>query len=188
MPSVMTIWFTIRGADRWPNSPFRSTGSRTSSATPSNDSRPCAPRWGRKSWAKSWPELVCIWKLRPSDASAGRSRHSPFPVGNNPRRRHERSDVTAKRPNHVWHVDLTTVPMQLGLWCPWSPWALPQSWPWCWWVVIVLDHYSRRVMGFALFRKTPMSVEVRSCVHVRRERSVVPTGASPVPAKVVPAG
>jgi len=29
--------------------------------------------------------------------------------------------VTAKRPNHVWHVDLTTVPTQLGFWCPWSP-------------------------------------------------------------------
>jgi hypothetical protein len=72
--------------------------------------------------------------------------------------------ATAKRPNHVWHVDLTTVPTQLGFWCPWSPWALPQCWPWCWWVVVILDHYSRRVMGFALFRKAPTSVEVRSCL------------------------
>ena len=72
--------------------------------------------------------------------------------------------VTAKRPNHVWHVDLTTVPTQLGFWCPWPPCAWPQCWPWCWWVVVVLDHYSRRVMGFALFRKAPTSVEVRSCL------------------------
>jgi putative transposase len=72
--------------------------------------------------------------------------------------------VTAKRPNHVWHVDLTTMPTQLGFWCPWSPFAWPQCWPWCWWMAVVLDHYSRRIMGFALFRKPPTSMEVRSCL------------------------
>jgi len=83
--------------------------------------------------------------------------------------------VTAKRPNHVWHVDLTTVPTQLGFWCPWSPFAWPQCWPWCWWVTVVLDHYSRRVMGFALFRKAPTSVEVRSCLG----RAIGAAGTSP---------
>ncbi|HEV2947765.1 MAG TPA: DDE-type integrase/transposase/recombinase, partial [Gemmataceae bacterium] len=83
--------------------------------------------------------------------------------------------VTAKHPNHVWHVDLTTVPTQLGFWCPWSPWAWPQCWPWCWWGGIVLDHYSRRVMGFALFRKAPTSVEVRSCLG----RAIGATGTAP---------
>jgi len=29
--------------------------------------------------------------------------------------------VTAKRPNHVWHIDLTMVPTQAGMWCPWLP-------------------------------------------------------------------
>src|SRR5439155_21947576 len=47
---------------------------------------------------------------------------------------------------------------------PWSPFAWPQCWPWCWWVAFVLDHYSRHVMGFALFRKAPTSVEVRCCL------------------------
>ncbi|MBP90676.1 MAG: hypothetical protein CMJ64_28855, partial [Planctomycetaceae bacterium] len=37
--------------------------------------------------------------------------------------------VTAKEPNHVWHVDLTTVPTGSGLWTSWLPFALPQSWP-----------------------------------------------------------
>ncbi len=37
--------------------------------------------------------------------------------------------VTAKRPDHVWHVDLTTVPIGGGFWCSWLPFALPQSWP-----------------------------------------------------------
>ena len=34
--------------------------------------------------------------------------------------------VTAKHPNHVWHIDLTTVPTGAGFWAPWVPFALPQ--------------------------------------------------------------
>src|SRR5262249_50288076 len=58
--------------------------------------------------------------------------------------------VTAKRPNHVWHVDLTTIPIGSGFWTSWLPFALPQRWPFCWWVAVVMDHFSRRVMGFAV--------------------------------------
>ncbi len=68
--------------------------------------------------------------------------------------------VTAKRPNHVWHADLTAVPTSMGLWAPWLPFALPQCWPFCWWVAVVIDHYSRRVMGIATFRSNPTSVSV----------------------------
>jgi len=32
--------------------------------------------------------------------------------------------VTARKPNDLWHVDLTTVPISLGFWTPWSPFAL----------------------------------------------------------------
>ena len=32
--------------------------------------------------------------------------------------------VTAKRPNHVWHVDLTTVPTAAGFWTSWLPFAV----------------------------------------------------------------
>ena len=32
--------------------------------------------------------------------------------------------VTANRPNHVWHVDLTVVPTNAGFWVPWLPFAL----------------------------------------------------------------
>jgi transposase InsO family protein len=70
--------------------------------------------------------------------------------------------VTAKYPNHLWHVDLTVVPTGLGLWCSWLPFALPQLWPFCWWVAIALDHYSRRVMGFAAFNKLPASEAMRA--------------------------
>ena len=69
--------------------------------------------------------------------------------------------VTAKRPNHVWHVDLTSVPVG-GFWVPWLPFALPQRWPFCWWLALVVDHFSRRVMGVAIFEKQPTSVQIRT--------------------------
>ena len=63
--------------------------------------------------------------------------------------------VTAKRPNHVWHVDLTLVPTQMGFWTSWFPFALPQRWPFCWWVAVVVDHFSRRAMGIGVFANRP---------------------------------
>jgi transposase InsO family protein len=69
--------------------------------------------------------------------------------------------VTAKYPNHVWHVDLTTVSILGGFWTSWLPFALPQCWPFCWWVAVVLDHYSRRMMGFVVFAQQPTSTQVR---------------------------
>lgn len=59
--------------------------------------------------------------------------------------------VTAKRCNHVWHVDLTLVPTQLGFWTSWLPFSLPPCWPFGIWLVVAIDHFSRRAMGFAVF-------------------------------------
>jgi transposase len=56
--------------------------------------------------------------------------------------------VGSKHPNHVWLVDLTVAPTSAGFWAAWTPFALPQVWPWCWWIACVVDHYSRRVTGF----------------------------------------
>ncbi|MFC1452629.1 transposase [Verrucomicrobiota bacterium] len=70
--------------------------------------------------------------------------------------------VTAKHPNHVWHVDLTVVPTSAGFWVPWMPFSLPQVWPFCWWVALALDHFSRRVVGFAIFTKEPTCVQIRA--------------------------
>ena len=69
--------------------------------------------------------------------------------------------VTAHHPNHVWHVDMTTVPTALGFWIPWIPFARPQVWPFCWWVALAVDHFSRRVMGFAIYQKEPSSDALR---------------------------
>ena len=67
--------------------------------------------------------------------------------------------VTAKRPNYVWHVDLTAVPLG-SFSVPWLPFALPQRWPFCWWLAVAADHFSRRVMCVAVFRKQPDSGQV----------------------------
>ena len=69
--------------------------------------------------------------------------------------------VRAKYPNHLWHVDLSVTPTAIGFWVPWTPGSLFQIWPFCWWFVLVMDHYSRRCMGFALFKKQPTSLQVR---------------------------
>jgi transposase InsO family protein len=80
--------------------------------------------------------------------------------------------VTAKRPNHVWHVDLTVVPTG-GFWTTWLPFALPQRWPFCWWVACAVDHFSRRVMGLAVFRKQPDSKAVRAFLAATFRRNGV---------------
>ena len=69
--------------------------------------------------------------------------------------------VTAKKPNNLWHVDLTTVPTALGYWTSWLAFAVPQVWPFCWWLAVAVDHFSRRVMGFAVYRSLPSSSAVR---------------------------
>jgi transposase InsO family protein len=69
--------------------------------------------------------------------------------------------VSAKEPNQLWHVDLTTVPTALGFWVSWLPFALPQVWPFCWWLAIAIDHFSRRIMGFAVYRSVSPSTAVR---------------------------
>jgi transposase InsO family protein len=73
----------------------------------------------------------------------------------------ETRGVTAKHPGDVWHIDLTTVPTGSGFWVPWVPFALPQSWPFCWWVGVVIDHFSRAVVSFAVFRDRPTSGDIQ---------------------------
>jgi putative transposase len=68
---------------------------------------------------------------------------------------------------------MTVVPTSLGMWVSWVPFALPQVWPFCWWVVpllrrgegwviLVLDHFSQRCAGAVVFRKPPASIEIRT--------------------------
>ena len=120
-------------------------------------------------------ELLCRAGLHLGTTTVGRIlRETPRPVPPETAESTERV-VTAKYPNHVWHVDLTAVPTRAGFWAPWLPFALPQRWPFCWWLAVVVDHYSRRAMGFSVFPKRPTSLVVRSFL----ERAVTRAGATP---------
>ena len=55
--------------------------------------------------------------------------------------------IRSRHPDHIWNVDLTTVPANMGFWCPWMPGSVTQRWPFCWWVAVTVDHFSRRCMG-----------------------------------------
>ena len=79
--------------------------------------------------------------------------------------------VTAKRPNHIWHVDLTTVPTGGGFWVPWMPFSKHQRWPFAWWVAVAVDHTSRLVVGFAVFDRRPTSFQVYSFLGMAMRRS-----------------
>jgi transposase InsO family protein len=83
--------------------------------------------------------------------------------------------VKSTRPHHVWEADLTLIPTSAGFWVPWLPLTVPQCWPFCWWVACVIDHFSRRVVAFAVFTKQPTSVEVRSFLG----RAIAKCGQAP---------
>jgi len=70
--------------------------------------------------------------------------------------------VKANYTNHVWTTDLTIVPILGGLWALWFPFSLPQVWPFCWWVAVVVDHYSRRIMGLMIYRTQPTARAVQN--------------------------
>lgn len=79
--------------------------------------------------------------------------------------------VRAKYPHHVWHVDLTVVPTLGGFWLPWIPNAVAPMWPFGWWVVIVLDHFSRAVIGHAVFKKQPSADQVCNTLDAAIEKA-----------------
>jgi len=71
----------------------------------------------------------------------------------------------------VWHVDLTTVPTNRGFWTAWLPFSLPQCWPFCWWNLVVIDHFSRRVLAIHSFRQQPTSADVQSALGQASRRT-----------------
>ncbi len=100
-------------------------------------------------------------------------RRRPHPPADDAETDGKRRVVTAKRPNHLWHVDLTVVPTGAGFWVPWSPFALLQQWPFCHWLAVAEDHFSRRAMGVASFDKQPTSEQVRAFLG-RTMHSAIP--------------
>ncbi len=68
--------------------------------------------------------------------------------------------VTANYSNHVWDLDLTVVPTLAGFWTTLSPFAWLQRWPFCYWIAVVVDHLTRRAIGFAVFLRRPAARDV----------------------------
>ena len=74
--------------------------------------------------------------------------------------------VRVKAANEAWLIDLTAVPIGgFGFWISWLPFSVPQCWPFCYWVGAVVDMYSRRALGIAVFRKEPSSARIRNFLH-----------------------
>ncbi len=102
------------------------------------------------------------------------SRLQPLPATNQSFAKPVRM-VTAKFPNHLWHVDITAIPIVSGFWATWSPFTLPQCWPFCWWVAVIVDHLSWRVMGISVWKTLPSSVQIRAFLG----RTIGKTGQAP---------
>ena len=56
------------------------------------------------------------------------------------------------------------MPISGGFWASWVPNAIWQRWPVCWWLLNVVDHFSRRSVGFAAFKCRPTSEEVTAAL------------------------
>jgi hypothetical protein len=66
----------------------------------------------------------------------------------------------------VWHTDLTAIPTLLGFWIPWFPKCWEQHWPFCFWTLVVIDHYSRKAMLLHCFRGRPTATEVTDTLDI----------------------
>jgi transposase InsO family protein len=83
--------------------------------------------------------------------------------------------VTAKYPHHLWHVDFTTVSTCAGAFLPWWPFALFSLWPFCWHLALVVDHFSRSLVAFAVFKKEPTGRQLSRFL----DRAVAAAGKAP---------
>jgi hypothetical protein len=84
------------------------------------------------------------------DAPARARASSDAPTGTDARAPARR--VKANYSDHLWNIDLSVVPTGAGLWTAWLPFALPQCWPFAWWIGAVVDHYSRHVIEIEAYQ------------------------------------
>ena len=95
--------------------------------------------------------------LHLSPTTVGRRLREPTPLVTKQPEGSTARVVTAKGPNHLWHLDLTIVPTVSGFGTPGVPFALPPCWRFCGWVAVASDPYSRRLMSRAVFPQKPDS-------------------------------
>jgi len=136
------------------------------------------PLFGKKTLA----EYFLRAGLHASSSSIGRRLKTcfskppnPFPDPTVPPRTNPETTakhIVSRHSNHIWLIDLTAVPLSSGFWTSWPPFSLIQKWPFCWWVLVIVDHFSRRCVGFALFKKSPSSKQVQRVLNkaIRRNK------------------
>jgi len=79
--------------------------------------------------------------------------------------------VKARAANHVWHVDFTLC-RNASLFPDFAPLSL---WPFCWHILLVVDHFTRRIVAFEVFKKEPTAKQLCRVL----ECAVVDAGTSP---------
>ena len=79
--------------------------------------------------------------------------------------------IFSRGPNHTWLVDLTIMPTTVGFWVPWLPFTFVQRWPFCRWIAVAIDHFSRVVVGHAEFKQQPSAAEVCSALRRAAKRA-----------------
>jgi transposase InsO family protein len=81
----------------------------------------------------------------------------------------------SKHLGHTLNADLTAVPISGGFWTNWMLNSSRQRWPICWCALNVIDHFSRRSMGCAVFKCRPKSEEVTAALdHIMSAENVRP--------------
>ncbi len=115
------------------------------------------PRLGKDKIA----EMFCRAGVEISSSTVSRIVKEPAPAAPPPAAK--QALVRAKSANEAWLIDLTAVPIGgFGFWISWLPFSVPLCWPFCYWVGAVVDMYSRRALGIAVFRREPSSARIRS--------------------------
>ena len=79
--------------------------------------------------------------------------------------------VIAKYESHVWGLDHTVVPTAVGFWVPWFPGAMLQVWPFCFWLSVVMDHFSRRILAIGVYTREPSGQQVCRLLDRARRRA-----------------
>jgi len=80
----------------------------------------------------------------------------------------ESKSISSEYPDHVWSLDLTAVPTFGGFWTSLIPNSLAQVCPYCWWILVIINHFSRNADVVSLYNefrsheylgsRTPMEV------------------------------
>ena len=109
---------------------------------------------------------------KPVSPPPGHEPTTPDPDGDKPK---PEQRIVAKKPDSIWHVDFTQVPIEGGMWRDAIPASKSQVFPHTWWVAVAEDHFSRQAVGFALFPKQPTAEETTAFLdRIIRERGKAP--------------